>query len=835
MRTTIEGEEIVVSKLWRTTGRKACRMLLCLCVLLFTSLPAWAEQEVLSVSDTTAAKTAVDIAKEELKIKKEQAKERKRQAAASKKNRGNEVARQEAEAKKLKEQEEMKAQKVKDKLTADSLLAINKERKKAEKEEQRISDSIYTAQLRSIENGKFINRDSIRRDYASQDSIRFYLRHLQRDSLKVEADLALMPRRTYRQWWQYFAKPTLYPELRTTLHDQYVTPYDSALDGRQEKGAMLRIFNHKYALHNTARQRAITTFNIYNQTSDSLLAVAQRRDSLMLERTPRYRGKNRYDILLNRAEKREKRTWDFMNQLRRTNEMGSSLDFEDKAGDKPGTLMKKNLQAKLEDFLKKDSIYCMWEDSLRARNLWQRLSFHFNAVSWVLGVPQIGIEFDLSGSPKNSTSIMVEAHYKPRISWGTTNMRFTYNVRAVAGEVRHYWRTGGMQTIQGKMDNVDHQGQHGFPEVHNYHYVRDYPADKPSPSYERAGVQAMHLKKDTADHKRKMIYEAMYGDTITTASLVKRLWQPFRYNKLSGRYVQKPRVKRLYYMGLRAGLEQYHWQLGDDGRQGWDIYGAVTFGFVRQLARFRGGSFLDLDLGAGVGVEYGRYTKLAYDNEYGCYVNKGFKDGHITPWPVVKDLHVSLVYSFRSVHNKTHNIFHTKTFAEKMARVVAYNDEHKENKSDEYSWRHERKVRKYAERRKEVREMLENKAKGRAIRQEKHAADSVLKVQRHQADSVYNAQQNAQKLEKQQAKQQAAQKAAQEKAQAAQEKASQQQKATAQETQAKAVEKQQKAEKSSKKAEKNSKKAAEPAVDAMAKAIAKQKALMEKQQKTKED
>lgn len=69
----------------------------------------------------------------------------------------------------------------------------------------------------------------------------------------------------------------------------------------------------------------------------------------------------------------------------------------------------------------------------------ERWAFRTNALEWLLTVPNFGIEYDLSSSPYNRTSVGISAYY----NWNTHHTDLPYNVFnvfMVKPEVRYYWR-----------------------------------------------------------------------------------------------------------------------------------------------------------------------------------------------------------------------------------------------------------------------------------------------------------------------------------------------------------------------------------------------------------
>ena len=75
-----------------------------------------------------------------------------------------------------------------------------------------------------------------------------------------------------------------------------------------------------------------------------------------------------------------------------------------------------------------------------------------------------------------------------------------------------------------------------------------------------------------------------------------------------------------------------------------------TAGCEIQLYRMRNGA-LDLDLGMNAGWMYGKYRKRTGDGNGGFAFTEE-KDWHITPFPVISEVRVALVYRFKPVNEK---------------------------------------------------------------------------------------------------------------------------------------------------------------------------------------
>ena len=70
----------------------------------------------------------------------------------------------------------------------------------------------------------------------------------------------------------------------------------------------------------------------------------------------------------------------------------------------------------------------------------ERWAFRTNAFDWLLTIPNAGIEFDLSNSPYNRSTIGLSAHY----NWNSYSSILPYNVfnyLKVEPEFRYYWHT----------------------------------------------------------------------------------------------------------------------------------------------------------------------------------------------------------------------------------------------------------------------------------------------------------------------------------------------------------------------------------------------------------
>lgn len=221
-------------------------------------------------------------------------------------------------------------------------------------------------------------------------------------------------------------------------------------------------------------------------------------------------------------------------------------------------------------------------------------SIHTNMIDWLTATPNIGVEVDLSRYKKQHYSVVLSGKYNPSTS-NTINPRWVYNISSVKGEFRKYWRTGN------------------------------------------EGVSLDSIGMDTTRN------HSIIGRTLSKLSY-------FRRRYVSGRFIEKPRYWRAYYVGLYGAYDNYSVALGGDGRQGDHVSFGLTFGYSIPLYKRSGYTGWDLDLGISGGLGSHKYRRYSYFDESACYVNDGQHVHNIEPG--IHDIHVSLVYRFRSISEK---------------------------------------------------------------------------------------------------------------------------------------------------------------------------------------
>lgn len=307
---------------------------------------------------------------------------------------------------------------------------------------------------------------------------------------------------------------------------------------------------------------------------------------------------------------------------------------------------------------KKDTTNTSVISKYREDKFIKRVSIHTNVIDWATLVPNIGIEFDLSDSPRNNYSVSVFGKYNGKSTHGS----LVYNVGAVRIEGRKYWRTGkhgrggdagSIVYVMPKFDadslvsaryHLDSVGKQA--KIHDVKFSDIYSND----------TTWTKERKDSLDAKIDSL-------GLSTSSL--RNWIYNTYNKVSrnvtsGRSLDNPRNWRAYYFGIWAGYDDWNVSLTGNGKRGQGlglgILGGYTIPLLPQKYPKEGSLDLDLGLAIGVkGVKYDAYTYVAANPEGQRYVvnpAKSQTSWKIVPYPVIQDIHVSLVWRFRGIKNK---------------------------------------------------------------------------------------------------------------------------------------------------------------------------------------
>ena len=300
---------------------------------------------------------------------------------------------------------------------------------------------------------------------------------------------------------------------------------------------------------------------------------------------------------------------------------------------------------------KKDTAQVAFIQKYKRDKFIKRLSFHTNAVDWVTLVPNIGLEVDLKQSPRTNYSVSIFGKFNGR----STHGKLIYNVNAVRVEGRKYWRTGkfGKDKYYGDMVKIL--------------------SDKTSIYYNADSLAGHSYYNDGLGAKAKELgitgITSLRGDTLDFAddSLgVKRnnfrkwlynTYYKFRRNVTSSRTLDNPRNWRAYYLGLWAGIDNWSISLTGNGKQGMGVGAGVVAGYTLPLLpqKYPKEGSLDLDLGLAVGWKAVKYNAYRYEEETQHYVHDvaaSQPSWKIVPYPIIQDIHVSLVWRFRGIKSK---------------------------------------------------------------------------------------------------------------------------------------------------------------------------------------
>ena len=260
---------------------------------------------------------------------------------------------------------------------------------------------------------------------------------------------------------------------------------------------------------------------------------------------------------------------------------------------------------------KKDSTYLIRAIRGKRNIFGKRFSLHTNMVDWLLLLPNAGVEFDINNTPRTHWSIMLSGRINPKTE-NTFGPRFVFNVNSVKLEGRKYWRTG----------------RYGKTVFYHDDYVK-LVTDSKSKDY-------------NADSLESKFYN---------------WYHKVRRNTFSGRTIENARNWRAYYVTMWASWDHYSLSLFRNGSQGYGLSFGTGIGYSIPLfpQRFPHEGSLDLDLGIDVGLRLTKYNAFSYDKVTGCYV---YDDSHsrknwcMVPFPVINDVHIGLVWRFRSIRNK---------------------------------------------------------------------------------------------------------------------------------------------------------------------------------------
>lgn len=290
----------------------------------------------------------------------------------------------------------------------------------------------------------------------------------------------------------------------------------------------------------------------------------------------------------------------------------------------------------------------------------KRFSIHTNTIDWVTLLPNLGIEFDLSSSRRNNYSVSVFGKYNGNSRKG----KFVFNVKSARLEFRKYWRTGKYGSSNKYYSDFDKICSDASSVYYNADSLagHSYYVDTLGHKAKSLGVEMESLRAtyDMTQEERDSLDFA--EDSLGIRNNRFRSWfynsyHKFRRNVTSGRTLENPRNWRAYYLGLWTAIDDWDISLTGKGKCGRGLGLGVVAGYTLPLLpqKYPKEGSLDLDLGLALGWKAVQYDAYNYDADSQNYIpdaSRTQESWKIVPYPIIQDIHVSLVWRFRGIKNK---------------------------------------------------------------------------------------------------------------------------------------------------------------------------------------
>lgn len=335
-----------------------------------------------------------------------------------------------------------------------------------------------------------------------------------------------------------------------------------------------------------------------------------------------------------------------------------------------------------------------WNDRDSVVSIGKRFSFHTNVIDWAIAMPNIGVEFDLSGRETSRYSLGIHAKYRPTL-FNKVAPRFVFNTFQLKVEFRKYWRTFLSSRYRRNVESRD-----------------------------------------------------------TTINWLSSNLSYFRRRHLSGIRTHKARDWRAYYVGFFAEGDKFTFNLNNNGRQGTGYTLGGSVGFDQPLYYFSNGTAIDFEAGLSLGVRIHDYDTFNYEEETHCYAYSGHQNWCVVPYPWVQDIHVSLVYRFTGIAKKVkgdRERFEKREEARMTRQDIRFNRKQDRRTAKAYEKQRKREVKDSIQRVKDNKHVVDSL---NAIR--KHQADSLkqdsITLNKNKDKATKAAQKAAAKAAKQQAK-----------------------------------------------------------------------------------
>lgn len=113
-----------------------------------------------------------------------------------------------------------------------------------------------------------------------------------------------------------------------------------------------------------------------------------------------------------------------------------------------------------------------------------------------------------------------------------------------------------------------------------------------------------------------------------------------------------PRPWIAHYVGLYSNYGHYSLKIGKSGYQGKVAGFGVSAGCVLPVYEYKHG-YIDMEFGAALGVQWATRDRYVHNREANCYsVVESRKDFEFTPFPVLSELRVAIVWRTKSIKDK---------------------------------------------------------------------------------------------------------------------------------------------------------------------------------------
>lgn len=275
-----------------------------------------------------------------------------------------------------------------------------------------------------------------------------------------------------------------------------------------------------------------------------------------------------------------------------------------------------------------------------------RIAVRTNAVDWLLTIPNIGVEFQITDDSYKYMTVGLSAKYNWNSYHGTTDkMSYqppaVYNILDIRPEFRYYYRTTPKEKTKISLAKENRQKT-------------------------RANIDSLKVKMQTIKDEGRL---RMYREWLANAekelelmdSIVKASRRPFSQWFKEDVWTtdrKNPRTWRAHYIGAYASYANYAFKFGARGIRGENTIGlGATMGYVLPLYEYKKGA-IDIDLGFSIGVQFAKHDVFTHNMDGNFYskIIEGrswygtqYSSDRLMPYPVVSELRVAFVWRKQSI------------------------------------------------------------------------------------------------------------------------------------------------------------------------------------------